>query len=107
MARKQTDQVRPSRSNDARRMQLSQLISEAAEVRALASHCEVEKWFKRTESVFVEDVLAAKDEHTRIMAVARVHVLRDLRSYLAAIDSAAENAERRLGQMEELERQAN
>ncbi len=75
---------------------LADAIDVADSIRPLFNHPEVLRWFDRSERALIETVLAATDEPSRVMAVAQVKAVRDLKSYLTSVEVASQSAAKKI-----------
>ena len=87
------------RSLEERRAALAQAVDLADEVRALAQHPEVVRWFAERERALVETILFCETEDERVMNIARARALRELKEHLTAIDAASQSALKRLNDL--------
>lgn len=90
------------RNSPERRERLANAIDVADQLRALAAHPDIERWFKDQEKAWIEEVLSATDEPTRAAAVARVHAIRSLCGYMAHVEIASNEARRKLKSLDEV-----
>lgn len=83
------------RSADRQR-HLLDAIDTAESVRAYFCHPEVQSWLGRESEAALLAFSDAPDDHARAMAAARAKVLIDLKRHMAAIETAANEARKRL-----------
>lgn len=86
-----------SRTIDERREALARDVELAETLRSLSQHPAVVSWFAQEEKTLTESAIdLSVDEKSRVMAIARVHALRSLRTHLMAIEAAVVPALKRL-----------
>ena len=84
------------RDEAERLARLAEAIDVADSIRPLFNHPEVLRWFDRSERALIETVLAATDETSRVMAVAQVKAIRDLKAYLTSVEAASQSAAKKI-----------
>lgn len=84
------------RDEAERLARLADAIDVADSIRPLFNHPEVQRWFDRSERALIETVIAAATDEARTMAVAQVKAIRDLKSYLTSLESAAQSAVKKI-----------